>query len=215
MTAAAVRIDTSQASRGLAVEIAKLVLEFIKALAWPLVTLLIVWWFRSHLERILGHFGDRLKTAETLKLGVMGQEVQISGTAKELVKERELLVQSPSMQASDEKLLKLDRATRQLNTPMADFTGMTLLSSPEPLKLEELASRIIKTMNPREVPSSHPPFMLVMIGKQVEEMINALKSLSYATEGEKGYELTEEGRAFFKRVQDRYGEFLARFHAVT
>jgi len=65
-------------------EVAKLVLEYLKAIAWPLIVLFLVLRFRSSILRILNAIGDRLASAETVKFGVFGQEVQISGTAKEL-----------------------------------------------------------------------------------------------------------------------------------
>jgi hypothetical protein len=197
-------------------EVAKLILEFLKVLTWPIVTLLIVWQFKPYLERILGQFSDRLKTAETLKLGVMGQEVQISGTAKELLKERELLTQSGFLSSSTEKVLAIENATRELNNPMADVVGMALLSAQEALTIEELTRRILKTMNPKESPTTeHAPFMLVMLSKQIEKMLASLQSLDYVELTGETYSLSSAGRDFFQRVQERYGEFLARFNALA
>jgi len=195
-------------------EIAKLILEFLKVLTWPLVTLVIVWQFRPHLERILKQFGDRLKTAETLKVGVMGQEVQLSGTARELVKERDLLVQTGKLDESTQQALAIDAATRELNNPMADLVGMILLAASEAMPLEEITRRLIKTMSPNEAPNQQTPFMVVMMSKEIEKMLMSLQSLAYIQCHDDVYALSQSGREFFQRVQERYGLFMAKFQAL-
>src|SRR5262245_46785413 len=106
------------------------VLDFLKALLWPVVTLTVVLMFRSHLGRLFQQVSDRIGTAETLKLGIAGQQVEISGTAKELAKERARLAQSSDPQISMEKLEVIDQASRELSNPIADVIGLKLLQTP-------------------------------------------------------------------------------------
>jgi hypothetical protein len=197
------------------VEIAKLVLEFLKVLTWPAVALVVVLLFRPHLERILRQFSDRLGTAETLKLGVMGQEVQISGTAKELAKERALLAQSPTSEASPDKLQAIDRAARELNNPFADLIGLKLLQSKTPIPLENLVHAVVTAMSTGPEPPKHPPMVILAMTREVEKVLATLQSLAYARVKGGEYELTSEGRHFFQRVAKQQGEFLARFNALT
>lgn len=196
-------------------EVAKLVLEFLKVLTWPIVALIIVLIFRPHLERILRQFSDRLGTAETLKLGVMGQEVQISGTAKELAKERALLAQSPSAGTSPDKLQAIDRATRELNNPFADLIGLKLLQSKIPIRLENLVHAVAAAMSTGPEPPKHPPMVILAMTREVEKVLATLQSLVYARARNGEYELTPDGRRFFQRVADQQGEFLARFNAIS
>src|SRR6476661_7452427 len=103
-------------------EIAKLILEYLKAVAWPLVVLLLVLRFRSSIVRILNAIGDRFMSAETVKVGVFGQEVQISGTAKELQRVgQELLESSPRDDRAQAKAGQIMQAIPQLNNPFADI----------------------------------------------------------------------------------------------
>lgn len=195
-------------------EIAKLILEFLKVLTWPAITLIVVLLFRGHLERILRQFSDRLGTAETLKLGVMGQEVQISGTAKELAKERALLAQSSTSEASPGKLQAMDRAARELNNPMADLIGLNLLKSNTPIRLENLVHALVTAMSTGPEPPKHPPMVILAMTREVEKVLATLQSLNFAKARGGEYELTAEGRRFFQRVADQQGEFLARFNAI-
>lgn len=196
-------------------KIATLVLEYFKVLTWPAVTLLIVWQFRPHLAKILDQIAVRLKTAETLKVGVMGQEVQISGTAKELVNERNILLESGQLDTSTDKALAFEAATRELNNPMADLIGMILLKTDSAMSLEEVTKKLVETFNPKESPTQHSPFVIVILSKQVEKMLGSLEGLGYVATSNETYMLTPAGRDFFTRVQDRFGLFFAKFQALS
>jgi len=152
-------------------------------------------------------------TAETLKVGVMGQEVQISGTAKELAKERALLAQSTS-EVAPGKLQIMDRAARELNNPMADLIGLKLLQSSTPIRLENLVHALVTAMSTGPEPPKHPPMVILAMTREVEKVLATLQSLHFAKVKEGEYELTAEGRRFFQRVADQQGEFLARFNAI-
>jgi hypothetical protein len=195
-------------------ETAKLVLEFLKVLLWPVVTLIIVMMFKSHVERFLLQLSNRVGSAETLKLGVMGQEVQISGTAKELAKERALLAQSPDPQGSTEQLEAIDQATRELNNPIADVIGIELLRAKGAARLENLVHNLVTTIVPNKDPSEQPPMMILQMMREVERVLRTLQNLGYATGKDEGYQLTEVGRRFFQRVADHQSDVLARFKAI-
>jgi hypothetical protein len=195
-------------------ETAKLVLEFLKVLLWPVVTLIIVMMFKSHVERFLLQLSNRVGSAETLKLGVMGQEVQISGTAKELAKERALLAQSPDPQGSTEQLEAIDQATRELNNPIADVIGIELLRAKGAARIENLVHNLVTTIVPNKDPSEQPPMMILQMMREVEKVLRTLQNLGYATAKDEGYQLTEVGRRFFQRVADHQSDVLARFKAI-
>jgi len=199
------------------VEIAKLVLEFLKVLTWPAVALIVVLLFRPHLERILRQFSDRLGTAETLKLGIMGQEVQISGTAKELAKERAMLVQTPIADNTSGRLQVVEEATRELNNPLADVVGLKLLQSTEPIQLENLVHAIVSAFGIGGIVGrlyKQPPMVILSITREVEKVLAILQKLGFLKAEDGAFELSPAGRRFFQRVADHQSEFLARYHAV-
>lgn len=144
-------------------ETARLILEFLKVLVWPIVTIAGVLIFKPHLERIFRQFSDRLGTAETLKLGVLGQEVQISGTAKELAKERARLAQSSGAPDSENKLQAIDQAARELNNPVADVVGLELVHTKGGLRLENLVRAVLGAFAAStggKPPSENPPMVI-------------------------------------------------------
>lgn len=196
-------------------EIAKLVLEFLKVLVWPSVILTLVLLFRPNVERILRQFSERLGTAEMLKLGVMGQEVQISGTAKELAKERALLAQSQPSDVSPEKLQAIDRAARELNNSFADLVGLSLLQSTTPVRLENIAHRVIRVMSTRTELPKHPPMLILTLTREIEKLLTTLQTIGYVEADAGEYKLSPEGQIFFHRVADQQDELLARFYALT
>jgi len=195
-------------------ETAKLVLEFLKVLLWPIVTLIIVILFKPHVERLLLQFSNRVASAETLKVGVMGQEVQISGTAKELAKERALLAQSPDPQGAGPQLETLDHATRELNNPGADAIGMALLRATGPMRVEHVLQEMLRTFDPKQNLAEAPPMVMFGMTREVEKVLAILQKLGFANAKDEAYELTDSGRRFFQRVADHQSDLLARFKAL-
>jgi len=194
-------------------ETAKLVLEFLKVLLWPIVTLVIVMLFKPHVEQFLLQLSRRISSAETLKFGVMGQEVQISGTAKELAKERAILAQSPDPQG--EQIEAIDQATRDLNNPMADVIGIALLHARAPMRLENVVHALVTTFMPNKRPADQPPPMVILqMTREVEKVLGTLQKLGFAEAHDETYQLTESGRRFFQRVADHQSDLLARYQAL-
>ena len=120
-------------------ELATLVLEYIKALAWPLVVVAIVVGFRGPLARILSAVGEKLEKADTVKVGVLGQEIEISATAKELSADRqELLAASSDDREAREKawrehlmLTHRGRSFAKGRLRMTVVGGHSVLTSPD------------------------------------------------------------------------------------
>jgi hypothetical protein len=195
-------------------EIAKLVLEFLKVLLWPIVTLIIVIMFKPHVERLLLQLSNRVGSAETLKLGLMGQEVQISGTAKELAKERALLAQSADPQGSGPQIEAIDQATRELNSPMADVIGIGLMHAAGPIRIENILREMVRAIDPKQNVADAPPMVILSMTREVEKVLGNLQKLGFATAKDEAYELTESGRRFFRRVADHQSDLLARFKAL-
>jgi hypothetical protein len=196
-------------------EIAKLVLEYLRVLLWPAVTLTIILMFAPHLGRILQQLSERVGTAETLKVGVMGQEVQISGTAKELAKERTLLAQSSDPQIATKKIEAIDQATRELADPIADLIGLKLLQSKGVVRLEGLVHAALAALDPDKQPSELPQMVIMAVTRSVDQILASLRTLGYVIEAKQDeYELTDAGRRFFQRVSDRQSDFMARFRAL-
>jgi hypothetical protein len=199
-------------------ELASLILEYLKVLAWPLVVVGLVLRFRTPLARILSAIGDRLASAETVKVGVLGQEVEISGTAKQLKAERqELLAASPDNREAREKAERLGRAIPQLNNPIADVVGTALLrASKEGLSLDDLIGQVLSSFGASaDLAKSQARLLLTSMSREVEKVLANLQELKFATPAAGKYTLTTAGSSFFKRVAAREEQLMARFGSAS
>ena len=209
--------DTVFLDDGPTMDVAKLILEYLRVIAWPLVALFLVLRFRASISRILKAVGDRLASADTVKLGVFGQELQISGTAKELqVAGQQLLDTSPGDERAQEKAGRMLRAIPQLNNPIADIVGIALLKAPrEGLSTDELLEGVLNAISPRKdrerFPAEQAQFVLMSMSREVEKILTELVQLDFASVSGERYLLTSAGRDFFKNVAARQQHLLSRF----
>jgi hypothetical protein len=201
-------------------EVAKLILEYLKAIAWPLIVLFLVLRFRSSIVRILNSIGDRLASAETVKVGVFGQEVEISGTAKELKRVgQELLATSPGDAHAQAKAGRILEAIPQLNNPMADIVGIALMNAPKNgLSADELVEKMLDHFFPKTdrerfqaQQSGQAQFALLSIAREVEKVLTQLVELDFAEVVDERYSLTPSGQDFFRKIAARQQHLLARF----
>jgi hypothetical protein len=195
-------------------EIAKLILEYIKALAWPLTVLAMVLRFRRAIGAILLAVGNRLASAETVKFGVLGQEVELSGTAQELrVEQQQLLVASKTDHEARERAGRVAEAIPELNNPIADLVGIALIEAPRPgLSLDELLERIVAQMGTEAaLKTPQAGLLLASMSREVEKVLSRLAELGFTTADHDRYLLSGPGRAFFERVATRQKHLLERF----
>ena len=198
-------------------ELARLILEYLKVLAWPLVVLLLVLRFRTSILRILNAIGDRLPSAETVKVGVLGQEVEISGTARELkAAGQELLAASAGDQLVQQKAGRILQAIPQLNHPVADIVGVALLDAPrEGLTSDALLEKVLDSFAPRKdrerFKNEQVQFVLMSMAREVEKVLAQLMELDFAEVKGERHSLTSAGRVFFEKVAARQRHLLSRF----
>jgi hypothetical protein len=199
-------------------EIAKLVLEYIKALAWPLAVLVLVFKFRGAINGILQAVGNRLASAETVKLGVLGQEVELSGTARELkVEQQQLLGASKTDREARERAGRVAEAIPQLNNPFADLVGIALLSAPgQGLSLDDLLEQILKQMGTESaLKTPEAGLLLSSVSREVDKVLTQLGELGFTVVQGDRYLLSSPGRTFFERVAARHKHLLDRFLPKT
>jgi hypothetical protein len=199
-----------------AMELAEIILEYVKALAWPLTILLLVLKFRANIARILGALGDRLASAESVKVGLLGQEVVISGTAKELqAAGQELVAASHQDQGAKEKARRILQAIPQLNNPIADLVGITLLNARNGLTVDDLLGAVLDTLSPRKerdtLRGEQAQLLLMSMAREVEKVLAQLSELGFARVDGEGHSLTPTGREFFQKVVTRQQHLLSRF----
>ncbi len=196
-------------------ELAKLVLEYLKALAWPLIVLLIVFRFRASIVRILTAVGDRLASAETVKVGAFGGAVEFSGTAKELkVEQQQLLAMSSDDKAAKEKAGRISLAIPELNNPLADIVGVSLLKAPrDGLTMDDLLETVLRTFSPQMDRARQAAFVLLAMAREVEKVLAQLADLDFSEVHEGRHSLTIAGRAFFEKVAARQKHLLSHFAA--
>jgi hypothetical protein len=199
-------------------EIAKLVLEYVKALAWPLIVLALVLKFRGAITGILLAIGNRLASAETVKFGVLGQEVELSGTARELkVEQKQLLVASKTDREARERAGRVAEAIPELNNPVADMVGLALLEAPGAgLSLDELLERVVAQMGSEDaLRGPQASLLLSGMSREIEKVLTRLAELGFTTVDHGRYLLSGTGRDFFGRVAARHKHLLERFSAKT
>lgn len=195
-------------------EIAKLVLEYLKALAWPLTVLALALKFRGAIARILLAIGSRLESAETVKFDVLGQEVELSGTARELkVEQQQLLVASKTDREARERAGRVAEAIPELNNPVADMVGLALLeASGAGLSLDELLERVVVQMGTENaLQGPQASILLSSMSREIEKVLTRLTELGFTIVDHDRYMLSGTGRDFFERVAARHKHLMERF----
>jgi len=173
---------------------AQLILEYIKALAWPVVVFLLILQFRKVIHEVLSQLVERLRSAESVKFGVMGQEIELSGTA------RMLLAQRPNVQ---------DPAIERLNNPLADMVGVALLEAPShALPQDELLPAIAHAMG-LKIQKPQQAFIASALMKQLEPIVDELSSQGLISLTDGVSALTADGVDFFTRVRKHQQHALA------
>jgi hypothetical protein len=207
---------SSATAETLGIEIAKLVLEYLRALVWPLVAIFLVLLFRRRLDNILSEFTSRMSAAEKLKFGVMGQELEISGTARELLKKREeLLTSELGSEPALRKAEQIEKSIEQLSDPMADFVGIALVRGKSGgLSLAEITHTVVRMIAGRKAKDWEPGTVL-LLSKSLERILTELIGLNLVSLSKEKYRLTNEGRALFQKVWDRQRSFLRTFATLS
>jgi hypothetical protein len=199
-------------------ELARLILEYLKVLAWPIVVVGLLLHFRRPLAAILSAIGEKLASAETVKVGVLGQEVEISGTAKELKAERQELLAAPSEDREARAKAKLvERAIPDLNNPIADIVGIALLRAPKDgLSVDDLIGKVLSSFGTAaDMAKPQARLVLTSMSREVDKVLANLTGLKFAVPVAGRYSLTNAGRDFFKRVAAREEQLLARFVSTS
>lgn len=174
--------------------------------------------FKPQIDGILRAFNARMGAAESVKLGVMGQQLELSGTAKELLKDRdELLANQAASEPALRKAEQIQQAVPRLSNSMADLVGLALLNSKKgELTLEEIIRGVMSslTTSGRDTLSHMPPAALYTVSKEFEGILDELVNLNLVTTNREAYQLTDRGREFFQRVSDKQQAFFTKFGSV-
>lgn len=165
----------------------QLVLEYVKVLVWPTVAAFLVLYFRSG-RGVLVHLADRLQSAENIKFGLMGQEIELSGTAKALLSEKPHLP---------------EQALQRLNSPFADIVGIALLDAPsKTLPEDELLPIILRAVGGVSISPDQQGFVATSLLRQLEPVIKELEAQHFVLRKDGGVSLTPDGVSFFSRVRE-------------
>jgi hypothetical protein len=196
-------------------ELASLIVEFTKALAWPIVVVFLVVRFRSGLQDLLLQFGGRVRSAESVKLKILDQEIELSGTAKELIREREELLQDrTSGTAALKKAERIRRYLDRLANPMSDAIGLALLENePDGARIEELVRDVWKMLSPEMAIKKQPPVPIAVLAmhREIETTLAQFAALGLVSVVRETYQLTAAGRDLFNKVRANQDRLLARF----
>jgi len=196
-------------------ELASLIVEFTKALAWPIVVVFLVVRFRSGLQDLLLQFGGRVRSAESVKLKILDQEIELSGTAKELIREREELLQDrTSGAAALKKAERIRRYLDRLANPMSDAIGLALLENePDGARIEELVRDVWKMLSPEMAIKKQPPVPIAVLAmhREIETTLAQFAALGLVSVVRETYQLTAAGRDLFNKVRANQDRLLARF----
>ena len=196
-------------------ELASLIVEFTKALAWPIVVVFLVVRFRSGLQDLLLQFGGRVRSAESVKLKILDQEIELSGTAKELIREREELLQDrTSGTAALKKAERIRRYLDRLANPMSDAIGLALLENePDGARIEELVRDVWKMLSPEMAIKKQPPVPIAVLAmhREIETTLAQFAALGLVSVVRETYQLTAAGRDLFHKVRANQDRLLERF----
>ena len=196
-------------------ELASLIVEFTKALAWPIVVVFLVVRFRSGLQDLLLQFGGRVRSAESVKFKILDQEIELSGTAKELIREREELLQDrTSGTAALKKAERIRRYLDRLANPMSDAIGLALLENePDGARIEELVRDVWKMLSPEMAIKKQPPVPIAVLAmhREIETTLAQFAALGLVSVVRETYQLTAAGRDLFNKVRANQDRLLARF----
>jgi len=196
-------------------ELASLIVEFTKALAWPAVVVFLVVRFRAGLQDLLLQIGDRVRSAESVKLKILDQEIELSGTAKELIREREELLQDrTSGTAALKKAERIRRYLDRLANPMSDAIGLALLENePDGARIEELVRDVWKMLSPEMAIKKQPPVPIAVLAmhREIETTLAQFAALGLVSVVRETYQLTAAGRDLFNKVRANQDRLLARF----
>jgi hypothetical protein len=194
---------------------AQLVLEYIKALAWPVVVLALLLKFRPAVEGLLHEFSGRLRSAKSVKLGIFGQEVELSGTAKELMREREKLLQDRAAgTAAIKKAERIGRSVDSLANPMSDTIGLVLLTAKATgVPIEQIMKDVWMMISPGQEKKKPivPPMFLLNLSREIEKILAELVNLGLVSLKGEEYRLTSDGRDLFTKVRDEQNQLFQKF----
>lgn len=202
-------------------EIAKLILEYLKVLAWPFVLLFLVLKFKVPIENILIAIGKKFTSSDKIKLGLFGQEVELSGTVTELKEEQTKLLGSDTQNPSArQRAEKLEQAIPELNNPITDLVGITLLKEVKSgLTIDDIVTDVIKSFIPKsqlttEKTDTANLFLLSML-HNVEKILQQLIDLQLIYKQGNHFILTNDGHKLFTKVALRQKSLLKRFIAQS
>ena len=195
-------------------EIAKLVLEYIKVLAWPLTTFILVIKFREAISRILFALGDRLSSAENVNLGVLGVEMELSGTARELqAEQQQLLIDLKTDPKARKRIGQVSGAIQELNNPIADMVGLALFESPNSeLRFDDLIHQVvIKVGGEKSLEGPQAQILFSAMSREIRKITNQLENLEFIVINNEMFKLSRRGYNFFKRVSVSQRNFLDKY----
>jgi hypothetical protein len=190
-------------------EVAKLILGLIKALAWPLVTVILVLRFQSVLTETFRGLNERLRTAESLKFGVVGQQIELSGTAKELLKRSADLVES----GESAEAQRAQESAQRLRNPIADLVGVALFhAAAKGLTIEEIVQTLLASFGTQ---SSQTPLTILALKDEVDKILNAMADGKLAERHDDRFVLTRSGLEVFKALEQQQTTFLKHFQQLA
>jgi hypothetical protein len=195
-------------------EVAELILGFVEALAWPAAVVFLLLKFRSTVERIFKQLGTRLGAAESVELGLFGQDIKISGTAKELIREASELESSEPDGPEQGKVEQIQGSLKNLVSPLADSVGTALLKSGKKMTIVEVVAVVALSILAPGKKLNWSEAAVAMFSREVEKVLEELVKLQLAATDGKNYWLTKAGDIFFNRVFEQQANMAKEFKFI-
>src|SRR5215813_3560574 len=171
------------------------ILDFLKALIWPATVLVIVFMFRSYVERIL----NRLLVATKVKFGAYEASWTLDQVAKDLSQSSD-----PQISQSKLQVLAEERGWHALSDPMTDVIALKLWR--QNAGAEQLAREALEPT--RLSGEQFSPGFMYHYTLRVKKILDTLQALHYVDAIGDKYELTPTGRTIFKEVVEHESEIL-------
>lgn len=195
-------------------EIASLILEFIRVLIWPCIVLFILLKYSDIFSGLFKEVEKRIGKAENIKFGIAGQSIELSGTAKELIRESiEKLTTDKEPRTDKQKeeiertIDRLEGAVERFSDPATDLVGIFLfLNQNRNFDVGTISSRVIYATTEERKPERSPPWIL----ERFDSMLNELVHAELVEQVGDGYKLSSKGVSFFNKIINKRKYSLSR-----
>ena len=188
-------------------DVAKIILDYLKVLIWPCIVTIIIFSFYTPIEFILNRISSRIETAHNVKFNLGGQKIELTGLGKEILKNKlDQVSQNRNMNSASKDILINDiiDILNYLSKTESDLIGSFLyLNHPNKFDINTIIFKVRGLTDDEINVVGQPPNWLV---DQFEVMLNELNKYKFVTKENSEYSLTSNGLKMFSKITTNLSE---------